>query len=40
LAVNEAAARNQCSVLGPGQSLHTKVALYAGRQEGSKAEKV
>jgi len=28
--VNEAAAKNKCSSLGPGQALETKVSLYAG----------
>jgi hypothetical protein len=30
ISVNEAAARNQCSKLGPSQTLDTQVALYAG----------
>jgi hypothetical protein len=30
ISVNEAAARGQCTVLEPGQSLSTKVTIYAG----------
>ncbi len=35
ISVNEAAARNQCSVLQPGQKLQTKVTLYAGPPGGT-----
>ncbi len=30
ISVNEAAAKNQCSVLNPGQTLETSVSIYAG----------
>jgi hypothetical protein len=33
ISVNEAAAKHQCSALGPGQCLETKVILYAGTDE-------
>ena len=32
ISVNDAAARNQCSVLAPAQSLETAVSVWAGRQ--------
>jgi hypothetical protein len=33
ISVSEAAAKCQCSVLGPGQTLRTNVTIYAGPQE-------
>jgi hypothetical protein len=32
LSVNEAAAGNQCSLLRPGQTIETRVAIFAGRE--------
>jgi hypothetical protein len=34
LSVNDAAARHQCSMLAPGQSLETEVSIWAGRDVG------
>jgi hypothetical protein len=33
VSVNEAAAKHQCSLLDPGQTLETRVTLYAGEDE-------
>lgn len=38
LSVNEAARLGQCSVLGPGECLTTRVSLYAGPPQSSLAE--
>jgi hypothetical protein len=34
IAVNEAAAKGQCSVLQPGETLETRVSIWAGRAAG------